>query len=274
MKRGKSAARKTWDLLIDPAPRRGAANMAVDEYLFARLTQEPRTTVRFYSWERPTASLGYAQSIDKVLDLDFCRRNGIDVVRRMTGGKLVLHWREITYSVASSDTIIFTSTLADSYRLISAGLIHGLEKMGLKARLAGSPPASYARGNMPCFAYPARDEIEIDGRKIIGSAQKRTGGWFLQHGSVPLQGDDGLLQRISLVDDEKTSWERTSLSEALGREVDRDWAVKRLVKGMAEHFDIHFKPLILGEEAEEEIRRLQAIRYESDSWTRGSPFGH
>jgi len=127
---------------------------------------------------------------------------------------------------------------------------------------------------MPCFAYPARDEIEIDGRKIIGSAQKRTGGWFLQHGSVPLQGDDGLLQRISLVDDENTSWERTSLSEALRREVDRDWAVKRLVKGMAEHFDIHFKPLILGEEAEEEIRRLQAIRYESDSWTRGSPFGH
>ncbi|OGD17216.1 MAG: hypothetical protein A2Y69_11010, partial [Candidatus Aminicenantes bacterium RBG_13_59_9] len=184
MKRGKSGATKSWDLLIDPVPRRGFANMAVDEYLFDRLGAVPRTTVRFYSWERPTASLGYAQSIDKVLDLDFCRSNGIDVVRRMTGGKLVLHWREITYSVASSDTIIFTSTLADSYRLISAGLIHGLEKMGLKARLAGSPPASYTRGNMPCFAYPARDEIEIDGRKIVGSAQKRTGGWFLQHGSV------------------------------------------------------------------------------------------
>jgi len=270
MKRGKSAARKTWDLLIDPAPRRGAANMAVDEYLFARLTQEPRTTVRFYSWERPTASLGYAQSIDKVLDLDFCRRNGIDVVRRMTGGKLVLHWREITYSVASSDTIIFTSTLADSYHLISAGLIHGLEKMGLKARLAGSPPASYARGNMPCFAYPARDEIEIDGRKIIGSAQKRMAGRFLQHGSIPLQDDGGLLRRISLARAEDSGLRRTSISEALGREVDKDWAVRCLVKGLADHFGVRFRPLVLGKREEEEIRSIQAARYENENWTRGT----
>ena len=270
MKRGTSAAAKTWDLVIDPVPRRGAANMAVDEYLFAGLTQAPRTTVRFYGWERPTASLGYAQPIDKVLDLDSCHRNGVDIVRRMTGGKLVLHWREITYSVATSDTVIFTPTLADSYRLISAGLIRGLEKMGLKARLAGTPPMSYTKGNMPCFAYPARDEIEIGGRKIVGSAQKRTGGWFPQHGSIPLQGDDGLLQRISLVQDENTGLKRTSLSEALGRELDRHWAVKCLIEGLAEHFGIRFKLLIPGEEAEEEIRRIQKNRYEDDNWTMAS----
>jgi lipoate-protein ligase A len=258
---------KSWDILIDPVPRRGAANMAVDEYLFAGLGQDPRTTVRFYGWERPTASLGYAQPIDKVLDLDSCRRNGVDVIRRMTGGKLVLHWHEITYAVASSDTFTFTSTLPDSYRLISAGLIRGLEKMGLKARLAGVPPMSYTKGNMPCFAYPARDEIEIDGRKIVGSAQKRTGGWFLQHGSIPLQGDDGLLQRISLVQDENADLKRTSLSEVLRREVDRDWAVKFLVRGLAEHFGVRFKPLILGKEAEAEIRRIQISRYENDNWT-------
>lgn len=260
---------KSWDLLIDSVPRRGAANMAVDEYLFAGLTKKPRTTVRFYSWERPTVSLGYTEPVDKVLDLDYCRRSGIDVVRRMTGGKLVLHWREITYSVASSDTSVFSSTLAGSYRLISGGLICGLEKMGLKARLAGPPPASYTRGNMPCFAYPARDEIEIDGRKIVGSAQKRMAGRFLQHGSIPLQEDEGILLHISLAQAEDSGLRRTSVSEALGREVERDWAVGCLVEGLAEHFSIRFKPLILGPEAEEEIRRILEDRYEDDKWTMG-----
>ena len=264
---------KSWDLLIESAPRRGAANMAVDEYLFANLSKEPRTTVRFYSWAHPTASLGYAQSIDKVLDLDYCLRNGIDVVRRMTGGKLVLHWREITYSVASSDTVTFTSTLPGSYRLISAGLIRGLKKMELRARLAGPPPSSYTKGNMPCFAYPARDEIEIDGRKIVGSAQKRMGGWFLQHGSIPLQDDEGLLSRISRVQEEDTNLKRTSLSEALGREVDREWAVRCLAEGLAEHFAVRFKPLTLTAAAEEKIRRIQETRYENESWTLRSPTG-
>jgi lipoate-protein ligase A len=264
---------KSWALLIDPAPRRGAANMAVDEYLFAGLTQEPRTTVRFYSWERPTASLGYGQSIEKVLDFDYCLQNGVDVVRRMTGGKLVLHWREITYSVASSDTSVFTSTLAESYRLISGGLIRGLEKMGLRARLAGPPPMSYTKGNMPCFAYPARDEIEIDGRKIVGSAQKRMGGWFLQHGSIPLQDDEGLLRRISLVQDENTGLKRTTLSEALGKQVDREWALKCLIDGLAEYFSVKFKLLTLGAGAEKEVGCIQKSRYEDDNWTLGRSVG-
>ena len=264
---------KSWDLLIDAEPRRGAANMAADEYLFRGLGKEQRTIVRFYSWAHPTASLGYSQPAEKILDLDYCRSNGIDVVRRMTGGKLVLHWREITYSIASSDTEIFSPTLAESYRLISAALIRGLEKMGLQARLAGPPPSSYLKGNMPCFAYPARDEIEINGRKIVGSAQKRVAGRFLQHGSIPLQDDEGLLRHISLARDEDTELRRISVSEALGREVDREWAVGCLVKRMAEHFGVRLVPLTLGAAAEDAIRRIQERRYEDEAWTLGRSAG-
>jgi lipoyl(octanoyl) transferase len=247
--------------------------MAVDEYVFAGLDNEPRTIVRFYSWERPTASLGYSQDAAKVLDLDYCRQNGIDVVRRITGGKLVLHWRELTYAVASSDTEAFSTTLAESYCRISLGLIRGLEKMGLQARLAGPAPSSYSKGNMPCFAYPARDEIEIDGRKIIGSAQKRLGGRFLQHGSIPLQDDEGLLRRLSAGRDEETELRRTSISEALGHSVDRKWAIDCLVKGMAEHFGVEFDPLVLDAAAEEAIQRIQKRRYEADAWTCGRANG-
>jgi len=264
---------KSWDLLIDPEPRRGAANMAIDEYLFHGLGDPPRTIVRFYTWGCPTASIGYSQIADRVLDLDFCLNNGIDVVRRITGGKLVLHWREITYSIASSDTEIFSPTLAESYRLISAAIIRGLGKMGLRARLAGPPPSSYLKGNMPCFAYPARDEIEINGRKIVGSAQKRVAGRFLQHGSIPLQDDGDLLRHISLARDEDSELRRISVSEALGREVDREWAVGCLVKGMAEHFGVRLVPLTLGAAAEDAIRRIQERRYEDEAWTLGRSAG-
>ncbi len=258
-----------WSLFIDLSPHPGAFNMAVDEFLFRRLDRDPRTTVRFYRWERPTVSLGYSQGIESILDLEYCQKNGIDVVRRITGGKLVLHWREITYSIVSSDTTAFSPTLAESYKRISAALILGLEKMGLRARLAGPPPSSYSRGNMPCFAYPARDEIEIDGRKIVGSAQKRVGERFLQHGSIPLQGDDGLLDRLSLSRDEGAGLRMISLSEALGKEVDVEWTVKCLVDGLAEYFKIRFEPLVFEPSDERAVQQIQDRRYANEAWTRG-----
>ena len=140
-------------------------------------------------------------------------------------------------------------------------------KLGIGACLAGPAPSSYTRGNMPCFAYPARDEIEIDGRKIVGSAQKRVGVRFLQHGSIPLQDDEDLLKRISVAPDEVSGLKRTSLAEALGRAVHREWAVECLVEGIAEHFGVRFEPLTLGAEAEDAILQIQERRYEDEAWT-------
>ena len=244
--------------------------MAVDEFLFRSLGDEPRTFVRFYRWAKPTASLGYSQTVEKVLDLDYCRRNGIDVVRRITGGKLVLHHREITYSVASSDTEVFSSTLAESYRLISNALICGLEKMGLKARLAGPPPDSYRTGNMPCFAYPGLDEIEIDGRKIVGSAQKRVGRRFLQHGSIPLQSDEEVLRKLSLGGGADADVRMISLSEALGRPAEFDWAVERLVEGIEAFFNVCFRTKIFPPEDIVAVLDIQKSRYQNEAWTLGN----
>jgi lipoate-protein ligase A len=258
-----------WYLLSDLCPNSGAFNMAVDEYLFRRLAKDRRTTVRFYRWERPTVSLGYSQRVEDVLDLEYCRKNGIDVVRRITGGKLVLHWREITYSIVSSDVSIFSPTLAESYKRISLALILGLGKMGLRARLAGPPPSSYSQGNMPCFAYPARDEIEIDGRKIVGSAQKRVGERFLQHGSIPLHGDEGLLDRVSLSSESASRAKIISISEALGKEAAAESVVEKLVDGLAEYFKIRFGLLVLEAADEHTIQRIQENRYESEAWTLG-----
>jgi lipoate-protein ligase A len=262
-----------WHLIVEPAPLPGSWNMAVDEHLFRLAERSPRTFLRFYQWERPTASLGYSQEADKVVDTAFCAAHGIDVVRRMTGGKLVLHHREVTYSVASSDAAVFTETLRESYRLISRALLGGLAILGVAARLAETSPGNYIRGTMPCFAFPARDEIEIGGRKIVGSAQKRTGDVFLQHGSIPLEKDEALLAAVSAPGETAESLGMTSLSEALGRPIDFDAAVGPFVQGFADLFGASFERFSLSPDDLGAVRTLQASKYASDDWTyrRGAP---
>ena len=264
---------KVWQLIVEPEPLPGSWNMAVDEHLYGLSAGSPRTFLRFYRWERPTASLGYSQDASKVVDVEFCRSRGIDIVRRMTGGKLVLHDREVTYSVASADTEVFTDTLRESYRRISLALLKGLALMGLEARLAETSPPAYIRSTMPCFAFPARDEIEINGRKIVGSAQKRTGALFLQHGSIPIEKDEALLAAVSRPGEAAEGLGMTSLSEALGRPVDFDSAVGFFVQGFADEFGVGFDRFSLGPGDLDAVRALRESKYASDSWTfrRGGP---
>jgi lipoate-protein ligase A len=258
---------KDWFLLVDEVPLKGSLNMAVDEHLLNSLTNEPRTFLRFYQWQRPTASLGCSQKVENVLDLEFCRANGIDIVRRMTGGKMVLHHQEITYSIASSDQELFTTTLGGSYKRISQALMRGLEKMGLQPSPAAKAPSFYARGNLPCFSHPAQDEIEVAGKKIIGSAQKRTGKKFLQHGSIPLRHDSALLKSVSLLKTGPDEIRMTSLSSALGRDVEFDWAVNHLIAGFLDFFGVGAKPLTFTTADWDKIRDLQKNKYENNAWT-------
>jgi len=241
--------------------------MAADDFLFRSLGDDPVTYLRFYRWAKPTASLGYSQRVSRVLDVDFCRREGIDIVRRMTGGKMVLHHREITYSIVSSDAAIFPPRVNDSYRLISEGLIRGLEKMGIRCRLSVRTLPLYARGSLPCFAHPARNEIEVDGRKIVGSAQKRTGKVFLQHGSIPLENNADLLRPLALLSPQKRTVNMTSLSDVLEKKILFRWAVDRLVEGLAEYFQVRMVPKQWAKEEKEVIRRIQKERYTNRAWT-------
>lgn len=259
--------RKVWNLIVDENPLRGSVNMAIDDYLFQAAEKGIQTFLRFYTWEKPTVSLGYSQRIFKVADVEYCKKNGIDIVRRMTGGKLVLHHNEVTYSLCSSDKEIFSASVAESYKLISRALIRGLEKMGLKPYLADSPPDNYAKRNLPCFSYPARDEIEVLGKKIVGSAQKRVGPRFIQHGSIPLEKDEDMLKSISFLDGKESEIRLIPLSQALGEKVSFDWAVDHLKKGFAEFFGVILKPKIFIEGEMEAILKIQKERYASKTWT-------
>jgi len=256
-----------WELIYDRQPLRGSWNMAVDEYLFLLAQKSQKTYLRFYTWLRPTASLGCSQDINKVLNLEECRRREVDVVRRMTGGKLVLHHLEVTYSVASARTDIFTSTLEGSYRMISEALVRGLRLLGLPAELAVNTPSAYARSHLPCFAYPARNEVEINGKKVIGSAQKRSGFCFLQHGSIPLVKEVELLVAISYGLDPVRADSMTSLSDELAKPVSFEQAVDYLTEGFRQQFQANLSARQLGLEELRIIEKIEKEKYASWNWT-------
>ncbi len=171
----------------------GDVNMALDVIL-GELSLKMGPILRVYSWERPTLSLGRHQ---RESDVDFEALNelGIGCVRRPSGGRAVLHFHEVTYSVAfprwSEEYSMKTMEL---YRMISGVLMEGLKKLGFEVEMDSG------RGWMPknpsCFSSGARGEIKIDGKKVVGSAQFRTEDFVLQHGSILLRGEWGLLSAV------------------------------------------------------------------------------
>ena len=171
--------------------------MALDEALLHSVANGASLPIlRFYRWQPATVSLGYAQSVHTDLDLDVCRQAGLDVVRRSTGGRAVLHDHEVTYSViAPLNSELFGNSVLDCYRVISEVLQKTLIQLGLPAQLvAGKPRGGHQNVSKAiCFSAPSQYELVIDGRKVAGSAQKRHGQVFLQHGSIPIEMDLELL---------------------------------------------------------------------------------
>jgi len=190
-----------WDLILDGALD-GRANMAADSALLDEVDAhtEPRTIVRFYTWRSPTVSLGRNQKIEKAVDREYCRANGIDIVHRPTGGRAVLHDDELTYAVVSNDPTFFGETIYANYRRISEALCLGFNRLGIPAALSPDTRRPDVIGGFedpPCFVSPSRYELMVQGRKIAGSAQRRVRKSFLQHGSMPITVDREMLARAT-----------------------------------------------------------------------------
>jgi len=180
----------SWDLIIDGALD-GVSNMAIDAALLEEVGEsaDPKTIVRFYQWRRATISLGRNQKIENAVDQEYCDRNGIDVVHRPTGGRAVLHDDELTYAVISNDSSCFGDTIYANYKRVSEALCDGFQRVGVPAVLAPETrkvPVPRNGADPPCFLSPSRYELTVDGRKVVGSAQRRVKNTFLQHGSMPI----------------------------------------------------------------------------------------
>lgn len=183
-----SSRSMAWRLILDTA--RGAAeNMAVDEAILrscAEASSPP--TLRIYSWKRPSISLGCHQPTRGALDLDYCRKEGIEVVRRITGGRAVIHGTDVTFSIAIRECDLpegCTSVLA-SHRWLMGGIVAGLRLLGIEAEIGSRIPQSAIRNpNADCFAHIAECDVRVGQVKSVGSAQVRRFGAILEQGSIP-----------------------------------------------------------------------------------------
>ena len=182
-----------WRLLLSPAAG-GAANMACDAALMDRARTTGEAVLRVYSWTNPTLSFGRNQ---KTIGYDRASlaESGLAVVRRPTGGRAILHHREITYSVTAP--VSQGESVADAYSWINELLLRGLRILGVSAEIAPRTTRAAPPDTNPCFAAASPGEITVGARKLVGSAQYREDGALLQHGSILVADDQSALASLA-----------------------------------------------------------------------------
>lgn len=171
---------------LDTGEQTGKFNMETDERLAVEVGSDQRPPLlRFFQWRPYCISLGKHQKITDI-NADKARNDGIDVVYRPTGGRAILHAEELTYSVVFKNEL--HGSIDETYRLISEALAEGIRAFGIPATLNPVQPDFKAWYQQPssklCFSSSARHEIQVEGRKLVGSAQRRISGAVLQHGSI------------------------------------------------------------------------------------------
>lgn len=189
--------------------------MARDEYLF-RYTEGAWLSV--YAWEPAAISLGYGQKPEAELDTGAVKKAGLDVVRRLTGGRAVLHDLEITYSVTATIGGVFGPDLNSTYQAIALALQRALKLLGIDATLekgSSRDTREKSGASLPCFASTSRHELKVNGKKIIGSAQRRDKTRFLQHGSLILEHRSDITDFLKLDPEKKAAYRATLNKESV-----------------------------------------------------------
>jgi len=192
---------QNWYLIKD-TEKPGAYNMALDKYLADDPPDMP--LLRIYYWDPPAVSLGYGQNLIEYNKNIFDILN-IDIVYRPTGGRAVLHKNEITYSVIiPENSEYFKCGIHELYRIISEALLTGLTIVdkGFKIERNIKEENKYTN-NVNCYDSIARFEIKLNGKKIVGSAQRRLKNGILQHGSILFENNQHLLKYLLIDKNDK-----------------------------------------------------------------------
>jgi len=254
----------------------GATNMATDEAIMRSVIEKlAPPTLRLYGWEPHCVSIGYSQSLAEEIDLDRCRRDGVEWVRRPTGGRAILHTDELTYSIAiSQDDPRAIGGVVESYRHLSRGLVAGLMALNLGVLQAGYQEDKPQHVSAACFDVPSHYEVTVDNRKLVGSAQTRRRGVVLQHGTLPLFGDiTRLVDYLNLSSEaerlalhEKLGARAITLVQALGRRVEFDVAARAMSAGFTQALNLELTPGELTAGEKRWIEELKQERYGNPDW--------
>ncbi len=261
----------TWRLLVSP-PADGATNMALDEAIVRAVGAGlARPTLRLYAWTPPCLSLGRAQSGDEV-DRAACVRDGIDVVRRATGGRAILHTDELTYSViAPPHEPRLSGDILASYRRLSRALLAALQHLGVNAHHSPLPTPHSPLSTRPvCFETPSHYELTSDdGRKLVGSAQMRARDAVLQHGTLPLVGDIARICRYLAAPPNpgRVRARAATLESVSGHAVSWEQAAEAMSIGFGAALNLTLTPGELTLQEQGWRDQLRAQKYANDTWT-------
>jgi len=276
-----------WRLIKD-SYHTGFLNMAIDEaIMIAHREGLVPPTIRFYQWSPPAVSLGYFQDLKKEINIKVCQDLGIDMVRRPTGGKAVLHDQELTYSfiIKENDPLVNDSIL-ETYKKISGGIIRGLSYLGIKAELvplrgklenhllgrSDKARIHHLDFKSICFSVPSQYEVQVEGKKMVGSAQVRKGGVVLQHGSLLIKLEKDKLfsvfnfPSVQIIEKLKSKFKATSLEEILKKKIDFSELSNILPHGFEEEFGVRLVESKLTESEEKISKVLLENKYSTYEW--------
>ncbi|MGM9920066.1 MAG: biotin/lipoate A/B protein ligase family protein [Bhargavaea sp.] len=268
-------------MFINSGPQSASYNMAMDDALLELHSKGLiPPVVRFYEWNPATLSIGYFQKAAEAVDLEKVREMGLGFVRRPTGGRAVLHDRELTYSIIVSESHPdMPETVTEAYRVISAGLLEGFRNLGLQAEFA-VPASREERDALKqpksavCFDAPSWYELVVEGRKAAGSAQTRQKGVILQHGAIPVSMDlDKLVSVFHFPTEdhrrrmkEKLAKKAVSIEELSGRHMEMAEVTDAFRSGFEQALDVELIKKDPDKEILELVRRLEEEKYSNDSW--------
>ncbi|MEG6586133.1 lipoate--protein ligase family protein [Dendrosporobacter sp. 1207_IL3150] len=264
---------------IDSGFANAAVNMAVDEAILTACSDKlVPSTFRLYGWKPAAVSLGYFQKATEEIDIVECQRLGIDIVRRLTGGRAVLHETELTYSIiVNEDEPEVPSSILASYRYFCNGLLCGLQRLGIKAQM-NMPKGAYGNrhksASAACFDSPSQYEVTYENRKLVGSAQVRKNGVILQHGSILLKFSPELVGSVFLYSSPEMrvrtikllEQRAVSIEQILGRNIPWEELCAEIRDGFSQAMGIGLFEDDLTKNELQISTELANKKYSKDSW--------
>lgn len=242
--------------LIDSGLSEPEFTVAADEAIaLARSKKLVPNTLHLYRRSHPTVSLGYFQEVDKATNRDFCQKNDVRMVRRITGGSAIYtDCGHLIYGLIVDDSTLPNDRIK-AFETVCSALVLALGTLSVKA------------------VYKPVNDIMVNGRKISGSAQMRRWGIVLQHGTLVLSNNNVMMTGALKMDLKKLedrgqspSTYVTSLEEILGRKPDVEIVKSALIKGFEDAFRIKLIPSELIESETQTIQELIEKKYGSDKW--------
>lgn len=243
-------------------------NMAIDEALLQNYIYTQRPVFRIYTWRPSAFSVGFSQKIRKALNIEHCRRNSIDFVRRLTGGTIIFHSQEITYSLVCSQSDIGESVnVKESFKILCSFLFYFYRRLRLEPVFAADLPEHKRGRSSFCFAACEDYDIVIGNKKIGGNAQRRKRDIIFQHGSIPLSLDFSGFSKFLNDDFPNLSRDTAGLSPLLPeKKYAQNDLIELLKKSFKSAFGCEFDRAGISQKEKQMASELKVNKYRTERW--------